>query len=401
MSACLYVNTAGQQHFKHSYSAGLDWSQSPYKYYLRRVLGWKQRDVKASFKFGRALESAIQFYHDNGGQGGLEKFIELWSVHKEDKTVEYTKTEGSWESLNKAGQEMMRLYAIRQPSLPIPLGGASVFQREYMKMVYEGDLEYGELSFAGKLDIVAYVQPDHPFLPKVNWRPEYGMLRPLIVDIKTSSVDLPERPGIVSFDKQLRVYSWLTGIRDTAFLWFKKTGHNLSKGSSVTLLEKAGIFEAGAEAVVAQVVEDKVYLVANDFVLEQMTTAQGRKEDGAIDQTKAAKERKAKWLSENAVLVPQSAVTRQRLQFNCGFVSVESANDAGLIAAKQIIEIANAWKSKQYPQNFGIRFPQDDQRDPYFRAFVLKDEAFKNENFEQADSGSDDLFDDEPEDEDD
>lgn len=388
----LYINTKGLPHKKHSYSAGLDWSQSPYKYYLRRVLGWKQKDVKASFRFGRALEEAIEFYHNNQGRGGAEKFIELWAPHKDDKTVEYTKTEKDWESLLRSGTEMMRLYAIRQPSLPIPLGGSVVFQREYAKLVFEGDPNYGEIEFAGKLDIVAYNDPNHPMLPKVNWKPEYGLLRASIIDIKTSSVDLPERPGIVAFDKQLRVYSWLTGIRDVSFLWFKKTGHSLSKGSSITLLEDTVHFKAGAEAVVAQVVDEGLYLVANDYFLEEMAVAQGRKADGTIDQTKAAKERKIKWLQENAALVPESAVTRQRLQFNCGFVTKESANEAGQLASKQIIEIVNAWKTKQYPSNFGIRFPQDDQRDPYFRAFVMQDEIYKNENFTLSES--DDIFND-------
>lgn len=388
----LYVNTKGVAWRKHSYSAGIDWTQSPSKYYLRRVLGWKERDVKGSFRFGRALEQALEYFHDNGGKGGVEKFTELWAMHKEDKTILFTKTEKDWESLNRVGQEMMKLYAIRQPSLPIPLGASSVFQREYSKEIFAGDPNYGEIDFAGKLDIVTYVDPAHPMLPLVHWKPEYGLLRPLIVDIKTSAVDLPERPGIVAFDKQLRVYSWLTGIRDTAFLWFKKTGHNLSKGSNITLLEDAGHFKAGAEAVVAQVTDKGVYIVANDLMLEEMNAAQGRKEDGSIDQTKAAKERKAQWLQQNAPLVPESSITRQRLQFNAGFVSLESAKDSGLIAAKQIVEIVNAWKNKEYPNNFGIRFPQDDQRDPYFRAFVLKDQIFKDENFKQSEDDSDDLF---------
>lgn len=391
----LYVNTRGEAHRKHSYSAGLDWEQSPLKYYLRRVLGWKQRDVKASFKFGRALEEAIQFYHDNQGLGGLEKFVVLWNQHMDDKTIEYTKTERDWASLLRTGAEMMRLYAIRQPSLPIPLGAAVVFQREYSKTPFAEDSDYGDIEFAGKLDIVSYIDPQHPLLPRVQWKPEYGALRPLIVDIKTSAVDLPERPGIVAFDKQLRSYSWLTGIRDVAFLWFKKTGHKLSKGISVTLLEKAGHFEAGAEAVVAQVSDEHVYIVANDFFLEEMDKAQGIKADGKADQTNAAKERKAKWLETNAIKVSEGSLTRQRLQFNCGFVTKESADDAGLIAAKQIKEIADAWKTQSYPSNFGIRFPQDDKRDPYFRAFVLKDEVYKNDNFSISEGDS--LFDEEEE----
>jgi hypothetical protein len=170
---------------------------------------------------------------------------------------------------------------------------------------------------------------------------------------------------------------------------------NLSKGSSVTLLEDIGRLKAGDEAVVAQTTDNGVWLVTNDYFLEEMANAQGRKEDGSIDQTKAAKERKAKWLQENAIEVPERAVTRQRLQFNCGFVSIESANDAGKVAAKQIVDIVNAWKEKSYPNWAGIRYPDDNQNDSYFRAFVLNDTAFKEQNFIRADEELDDLFDEE------
>jgi len=392
--ALLYVNTKGEAHRKHSYSAGLDFDRSPYLYYLKRILGWKEKDRKGSFKFGRALEQAIEFHHDNQ-RGGVEKFIELWAPFKDDKEIRYTKTEKDWESLNRAGIEMMKLYLIRLPLLPIPLGGGSVFQREYSKEVFEGDPNYGEIHFAGKLDIVAYVDPTHPLLPSVHWKPEYGLLRPLVIDIKTSAVDLAERPGIVAYDKQLRIYSWLTGIRDVSFLWFKKASHTLSKGSSVTLLEDTGPFKAGSEAVVAQVGDDGAYLVLNDTVIELMNEAQGRKEDGSIDQTKAAKERKLNWLKENATWATESVITKQRLQFNAGFVTAESADDAGKIAASQIIRIVNAWKDKSWPQWMGVRYPTDDQSDGFFRAFILNDVNFRDENFKQHEEEN--LFDEEPE----
>ena len=329
--------------------------------------------------------------------GGPEKFLELWEVHKDTKDISYTKTEKDWASLYRAGFEMLKLYAIRQPSLPIPLGGASVFQREYVKLVFEGDERYGDLEFGGKIDVIGYVDPQHPLLPKLDWKSEYGLLRPVLTDIKTSALDFPERFGMAAYDKQLRCYSWLTGIRDCSLLWFKKASHSLSKGSSITLLESGGNFQAGEEAVIAQVTDDGIYVVANDYMIEQMNEAQGRKEDGSIDQTKAAKLKKAEWLKQNAVLVPESAITKQRLQFNSGFITNESANEMGVLIAKQMLDIVDAWEKKQYPSNFGVRFPANDQNDPYFRAFVLKDEAFKNDNFKQADPEEfNDLFEDEP-----
>jgi hypothetical protein len=290
---------------------------------------------------------------------------------------------------------MMRLYLLRLLTLPIPLGGLTVFQREYSREVFAGDPNYGEIEDAGKMDIIAYVEPDHPLLPKVDWKPEYGVKRPIIIDIKTAGIDFPETPGLAAFDKQLRRYSWLADIRDVGLLWFKKCGTSLSKGSSVTLLEDAGFdgFRAGDEAVVAHIGSQGVWLVRNDYFLSVMEEAQGRKEDGKLDTTNAAKERKAKWLHENGCVVPEAYLTRQRLQFNCGLVTKESAEEAGLIAARQIVQIVNAWKTKKWPNTFGIRFPNDDTRDPYFRAFVLGDTMYRDENFVKTKEETlDDLY---------
>jgi len=53
----------------------------------------------------------------------------------------------------------------------------------------------------------------------------------------------------------------------------------------------------------------------------------------------------------------------------------------------------NAWKRKAYPNTFGIRYPHDDRSDPYFQAFVLEDEKFKELNFIKTDEETlDDLF---------
>lgn len=344
--------------------------------------------------FGRALESAIQFHHENNGKGGFREFTRLWAQYKDNKEIIYTKTENSWESLNKAGQEMMIIYAARLPQLPIPL--QSVFQREYEKEVFPNHPDLGGITHAGKLDIIVRVDPKHSLLPDVNWTEKQGMFRTVIVDIKTSALDFDERPGMCAFDAQLRNYSWLTGIRDVAFLWFKKAGHRLSKGSSVTLLTSSGKFEAGSEAVVAQVLDDQAYIVRNDKEIEAMEAAQGRKvgvdgKPGALLTTKDADARKEAWLKENADLVDVDVLSRQRLQFNAGIVSEESAADAGMLVGRQITGIVNAWKNNQWTNTFGVRFPKDSRKDSYFRAFVLNDEMHKQQYFKKSD---DDTFDD-------
>lgn len=395
----LYIDSNGEEKTRHSYSAGLEYDQSPYKFYLKRILGWRERDNKAALLFGRALESAIQFYHDNAGRGGVEEFVRLWVAHKSNDKLTYTAREISWENLLRAGTDMMKLYAIRQPTLPIPLD--TRFQREFLKEVFPGHERFGGIEFYGKLDAMPNVDPNHPMLPKLSWQEKYGLFRPVIVDIKTSGVDLDDSNGVVGHDLQLRSYAWLRGMDPSgtatvAFLWFKKAGVDLEKGTSVTLLEDATKeLKAGDEAVVAQVNKDEnftVYLLKDDTVVEEMKKAQGYKENGNLDTTKAAMERKAAWLSQNGVLIEQYKLTRQRLQFSAGIVTPKSAADAGQIAANQIAKIVNAWDSNIWTNTFGIRFPHDDRRDPYFRAFVLNDNVYRDGMFEQKHS---EFFDDE------
>lgn len=388
----LYINSKGIPWRKHSYSAGMTYDACAYKYYLQKILGWQEKNTRARFEFGKAIENAVQWYHEHNGEGAVQRFIEEWAMHANNKELSYTKVEKDWASCLKAGTEMIRLYEIRQPSLPIPLGGQTLFQREVSKEVFPGDPNYGEIEDAGKLDIVAYVDPRHPMLAKLDWKPEYGPLRPLIVDIKAQAQDFPEQYGIAAYDAQLRRYSWLSGIRDVALLVFVKKAHSIQKGSSVTLLQNVGDFKAGQEAVIAQVDKTEVILVANDFLITEMEKAQGQKE-GKTDQTKAAKERRDAWLAQFGTRTSVDNITKQRLQFNAGYVSLDSAKDAGENAGRQIISIVGAWQRKAYPNTFGIRFPHDDRQDPYFRAFILKDEAYRNQNFIKKDEETlDDLF---------
>jgi len=399
--AFLYINAKGQPWKKHSYSAGNTFDQCPLKYKLQKIHGWKEKNNKARFEFGKAFEAAIQFYHENRGDrdAAIKHFASLWQPYADNKLLQYTKAEKDWAQCLRIGTDWMKLYAIRQPSLPIPLGGGQIlFQREFVKEVFPGDPNYGEIEDAGKLDIVAFVEPDHPMLPKLIWKPEYGAFRPVIVDIKTAGADFPEAYGIAAFDTQLRRYSWLSGIRDVALLWFVKKGLTIQKGYSVTLLEKTGAMSAGQEAVVALAEDEGIWLLPNDFMVEEMERAQGKKADtGKTEQTKVAKERRDVWLRANGVFVKESAVTKQRMQFNAGFVTVESAEDAGKIAQKQIINIVNAWRTDNYPNTFGVRYPHDDRTDPYFRAFVLKEHGFLAANFTKSDEDVD-LFEDDSED---
>ncbi len=355
------------------------------------MLGWKERDNKARFLFGKALEESIQYHHDHSGVGAVEDFKRRWSEHQSNGNISYTEQEKNWDTLMRMGTDMIRLYIAIQPSLPIPLGGGAVFQREYAKEVFPGDSNYGGIEDAGKLDIVCYVDQNHPRLPKVETTDRSG-IRPLIVDIKTSAMDFPEQPGMAAFDSQLRRYSWLSGIRDVSLLWFKKSGLGYKKGYSATFIVPTGVFLAGQECVIAKVDDQHAWVVYNDFMVDEMERAQGKKGD-RLDTTDAAKQRAQDWLTQHGTYTPLENLTRQRLQFNAGRVSEQSAEDAGRVAARQIVAIVNAWNTKQWPQTFGIRYPKDDRNDSYFRAFILGDETFKQQNFTKSDEQTfDDLF---------
>lgn len=391
----LYIDSNGDEKTRHSYSAGIEFDTSPLKFKLKRILGWREKDSKAALLFGRALESAVQFYHENEGKGGVEEFVRLWVAHKNNDKLTYTAKEIDWHNLNQAGMDMMKIYAIRQPSLPIPMN--TRFQREFLKEVFPGDERLGGIEYYGKLDAMPNVDPHHLLLPKIEWKESDGLFRPVIVDMKTSGMAVDYEPGEVAYDIQLRSYAWLTGVFDVALLTFlKNPSTGLKKGSTVTLLADAEReLKAGDEAIVAVVNKDEqftVYLLKDDAAMDQLDLAQGRKDNGNLDTTKAATERKQAWIEQHGILMPQYKLSRQRLQFASGRVSKASAADAGRIAAGQIVRIVNAWEQNDYPNTFGIRYPHDDRRDPFFQAFVKGDNVFRDSWFEQR---NDEFFEDE------
>lgn len=364
MSSYLYINAKGYPVTRHSYSAGVEFMQWPYKYYLHRVLGWYEKDQNAAMIFGRAVEHGQMCFHLNGGIGGVEAFEQYWSDFKDKPLVYKDKgCETNWESLNRAGREMMLLYALRQPTLPIPIN-TKQWQVELRREMFPNTRLAG-IEVTSKLDIVTEVQCQRG-----------------IVDVKTAAKPIDTRPNVAACDAQLRLYSWAAGIPDVALLVFIKSGHELEKGASVALLQSAGPYSAGAEAVVAQVMKDtpSAILVPDGAVLAAMNQAIGDKPT-----SKEGLARKASFLSQHGVTVPTSSLTRQKIQYVSGVVSSESAKEAGDIAGYQIAAIVNANEKKFWPNTAGIRWPNDMTRDPYFRAFVLKDEKFRDEWFERRD----------------
>src|SRR5579863_10450679 len=93
--AFLYIGPNGKPQRRHSYSAGGLFDRCPYAYKLQKVLGWKERNNKARFEFGKAFELAIQFFHENRGDrdGAIKHFQSLWLPYQNNKELSYTKVE--------------------------------------------------------------------------------------------------------------------------------------------------------------------------------------------------------------------------------------------------------------------------------------------------------------------
>lgn len=382
---CLYIRPDGLEQTKHSYSAGCDFDQSPFKYYLRRVQGWYVLDNRACFAFGKAIEDSIRFFHENGGKKLIETFNTIWNLAS-NQNLKYTKTEKDWENLARCGNEMLRLYEILQPNLPIPIGANSVFQREYSKEIFPGDEQYGGIDHRGFVDVTAYTEWDHPMLPKVM---AGEGLRSSIGDIKTTGKAWYPEPGMCRFHKQMRNYAYLTDIETVWMLFFQKKSTTFSKRKIVTLLEDLDDIDyipAGTEMFIAAVDEEKerLYLVHDLADIDQMEEIQGRKEDGKLDTKKEAIKRKEEWIVMNANTAPFSCVTCQRVQFDSGIIPKETALQSGIVAGRQIVNIVNSWKMNKWIDTFDITNNYDRQ-DPYFKAFVLNDEEFRKENFIKID----------------
>src|ERR1700675_4077853 len=133
----LYVNSRGQEVRSHSYSGGDTYKFCAQKYKLQRIDGWQERGKKASLEFGKAIESAVQFHHENRCSGGPEEFARLWKKF-EGEDLTYTVAEKDWESLSLSGVEMLKLYNLLLPTFPIDFTAPIRFQVKYSKNFFPG-----------------------------------------------------------------------------------------------------------------------------------------------------------------------------------------------------------------------------------------------------------------------
>lgn len=333
--AFLYTNKNGKQITAHSYSGGSDFNFCKRLYQIRKIDGWAQKEDRASKHFGICIESAIQYFHENGCVPGSssEKFVSLWQKFAE-KEIKYTDKEGGWEDLNKMGVDMMRLYEIRLPDLPIR---KPKFQLNYKKPIAPG-------SYLDGIEFTAYVD----MLTEPSTKFPYRS----IIDIKTSGVSISNAPRIVSLDPQLRRYAWVSGVENVAFLWFVKARPSFSKGDWVTVLENS-CFKKGEEVKVLKYdgEANSLYLADEKDYLEY--EAECDKIEG-----KGAKEKKSQLLCKfGRITTNIRAVTKCKLQYAWATLTPEVIQETGEAIGMEIAEIYSASMTGKFPQEPSIRFP--------------------------------------------
>lgn len=331
----IYINSRGQKVTRHSYSGSDAFSFCPRKYYLERVQGWSDKTERSSTKFGIALEKAITFWHQHGQDqaSAVLEFVRLWAEHK-DKPYTYTKSDLDWGRLNLTGQELIKLYAIRYPSFPYTVVNPKLdFQVETNFEVFPGTKLAG-IEFTSYIDLIAQIK---------------GSKEPLIVDIKTSGKDVPE---YTMLDPQLRSYAWVKGWSHVAFLWFRKTGRTISKGDTVTLLDAYAGFQPGDDAFVLAKDEFGVWITQDQRVVDEIDA----KFEG---NSKAVKQARQEYIEAQSKHAPESAITKQRVQFKMAVIPQDSIEDIGRSIKRDIVNIASATEKDFFPMQSGVRFPNE------------------------------------------
>lgn len=354
MHSGLYALPDGKIKQSGSYSARKSFKHCKRQFQLTYVLGWRSKKLSAATYFGHKMEDAVRFHVESGGFGGVLKFAELWHDVRslpEFPKLEYTNVEESWENLLRCGVELMQLFEIRFPRLPMQ---NARFQVPLSKEVFPGT-SYAGIRNTAILDIICETYPHHAMLPSLEIYPKEK--RRLLIDIKTASKDLAEM--YVSLDPQLIEYAWEDGTtRDVAFLWFVKKSHGMKCGSRVTLLTTAGRYVAGSELFVLDKDADHVWVATGDIQKAYDQATNGP--DGYTLKGKAAEVAAKKFLDNGqAVRIPSRILTKQRLQFAAAHLPEETVEEMGRLVGLTTVEMVVAHEEQFYPMEPGVRFPDE------------------------------------------
>jgi CRISPR/Cas system-associated exonuclease Cas4 (RecB family) len=340
----LYTSASGRA-VNHVSSSSLDQFRfCRRKFRLSRKDGWRQKAKRASLEFGKCIESAIQYHSDNGRKSGdsVEEFQRLWLKWSENKELVYTEQEGNHWDLLVSGKEMMRLYEILLPDLPIK---NPKWQLQYLKPLWPGT-NLGELEFMGYVDILSTLDDGTR----------------IIIDVKTAKSMLDVTPGMMAMDGQLRKYAWVSGVRNVAFLNFVKAKPNdFKKGTNVTLLEDTLSGKAGEALEVVKVLEPfgdtGLQLMLGKPEVVQIMDKQLAEIKGK-GSTEAKEKIVLEYLKDQKLdVVQRSAVTKTRVQFVQGVIPEEDILEVGQQIGDDMMTIKMANDNNRYPKDGGVRFP--------------------------------------------
>jgi len=348
MSRILYQNVRGYQVTQHSYSGGGDFA-CPRRYFHRRIGGWREKEERAALKFGCAVEDAILFFHNQNFEAGtgIGEFKQIWLRAENDPDITWTESSGSWKDHYVMGSSMLRLYEIMRPRLPLE---GAVFQQKIITPLFPGT-DYEGLEHIAKIDIISEPRWDHPLLPRI---PEKGKTRKLVVDLKTAAQPYFSDPRLASLDRQLREYSWASGIETVSFLVFIKNISKPGVGHLVTLLEDFKGLEAGESYTVLDTEDDYVVVLNTRAEYDEY---QRRKSAIKGKGAEAAKEELLAEYIYKGFRVPQESVTKCRIQFLPALISDEARESAEIKIKREAIEISDCNEQNFFPQNPGVRFP--------------------------------------------
>lgn len=371
----IFTNYKGQTVDTFSYSSGQMFDFCQRKFYLQKKVGWRTKGDTAAAKFGVAVENAVQFFHQNGLKEGtgIDAAKLEWLKFK-DQPLGYKKGE-TWEEFYQVGAELLALYEVMLPTLPIM---NPEFQLRYSKQVFPGT-EIADVKDQGFIDMISRAKWNHPLLPKIEYVAG-ATYRPVLVDIKTSGKGLDATPDLIQLDPQLAQYSWLSGIRDVGFLWFHRVKpKSFEKGTEITFIEEYGKWTAGMQAVVFSYDEEtNTVIVCHHLNMDGVTKGLADiKGKGSTDAKKSLLE---KWVEEDIVSrVPTEVITKQRLRFVCVRISEEDVKEAGEVVAQQIIAVREAERLNFWPKTgAGVRFPKNNCSWCDMRSLCLKNDQLRD-----------------------
>lgn len=339
----LYKSASGREVQHASYSAIADFDYCPQLFFLSRVEGYKDKEQRGAFGFGKCVEDAIEYFHANGMKSGecVDEFKRLWIKFKDIPMV-FSAQEGGFEDLYKMGSQMCRLYEVRLPFLPIR---NPKFQLNYKKALWPGT-ELADLEFTSFIDMLVTAEDGNR----------------TIVDIKTAKAQLDLESNMLSLDPQLKDYAWASGIRDVAFLWLVKAANpdSFKKGTNVALLEDSNNWKAGQELLVFKYEEneagDRQVILGTEFDIAQL--------EEALDQIKGkgSTDAKAELVSDalfhsTLEAVPCDKVTKVRVQWVSAKIPPKELPETGQHIGAKMIQIKTAAEQNFWPKMGGVRFP--------------------------------------------